>query len=93
MSPETIQQDYISHFTNSDVCSFGVILWEIWSERPPHYGKTPVKVIHDVTSGADSFPITDAWPHTVKSLIARCINKDPSNRPSFDQIVDELEGL
>jgi tRNA A-37 threonylcarbamoyl transferase component Bud32 len=91
MSPETIQQD--SFTEKSDVYSFGVILWEIWSERPPHYGKTPVKVIHDVTSGADSFPITDAWPHTVKSLIARCINKDPSNRPSFDQIVDELEGL
>ena len=47
--------------------------------------------LDDEEAGADD-PL---WfvPSTVKSLIVRCGSHDPSSRPSFDEIMGELDGV
>jgi serine/threonine protein kinase len=90
MAPEVIKEE--SYTEKADTYSFGVVLWEIWSNKPPHYGKAAAKVIHDVTTNhANLLPVSSSWATEIQSLVNMCCNYDPNNRPSFNEIVDVLE--
>ncbi len=92
MAPEVIAS---SHYTEkADVYSFGVILWEIACRKPPYYGIEVSEVAHRVVHQNYRPPIKDGdAPYSWVALTKRCWQKDPGKRPSFSQIIHELEAI
>ena len=92
MAPEVISS---SHYTEkADVYSFGVIMWEMASRKPPYYGIDVSEVAHRVVHKNYRPPIKDLnVPFSWTSLMKRCWQKESSKRPSFSQIIHELEAI
>jgi len=79
---------------SADVYSFGVILWEMVSRQRPWANKSAAQVVIALYS-KKTLPLPAISPtctQAVQTLIARCL-KDPLQRPSFDQIYNELHGV
>lgn len=84
MPPETILYNKFS--TQSDVWSFGVLLWEVFSYAfQPYYGLTHEEVITALRAGRTLDP-PEAAPPAVYSLMKSCWRMKPSSRPSFSSL-------
>jgi serine/threonine protein kinase len=77
--------------TKSDVWSFGVVLWEMFSYgRVPYPKMTHQEVIDRVRTGYRMDPPED-MPATVAEVMQRCWRSDPAKRPSFKVLHDMLQ--
>ncbi|UZO05068.1 uncharacterized protein OCT59_025429 [Rhizophagus irregularis] len=77
----------------SDVYSIGVLLWEISSCQPPFHGKQyDVGLALDILQGLREKPTHDTPEEYIKIYID-CWNIEPDNRPTIDQVVEELKVL
>jgi tRNA A-37 threonylcarbamoyl transferase component Bud32 len=82
-----------SYSTQADVFSFGALLYEIVTGKPPCQGCGLYSVdrfAEKVTAG-DREPIPDTVEPFPKWLIERCCDGDPFKRPTFLQIFFELQ--
>eukprot|EP01119_Soliformovum_irregulare_P000213 TRINITY_DN10150_c0_g1_i1.p1 TRINITY_DN10150_c0_g1~~TRINITY_DN10150_c0_g1_i1.p1 ORF type:complete len:789 (+),score=155.93 TRINITY_DN10150_c0_g1_i1:120-2486(+) len=100
-SPEVIQGADAT--TKSDVFSFGIVLFEIIFQKrafPPtgHRGVGYVRLMEDLDKPIrleipdfvdDYTPCSPA----LKSVINSCIERNPNNRPDFNQISDRLNEI
>ncbi|KAJ8907861.1 hypothetical protein NDN08_007965 [Rhodosorus marinus] len=91
MAPEVM--DGAPYTTAADVYSFGVILWELWTAEIPFDGLQPIQLMFKVYAEGERPPITPEhnMHEAIESLIVRCWDEMPSARPTFEQILDELE--
>ncbi|XP_078617344.1 proto-oncogene tyrosine-protein kinase ROS-like isoform X3 [Branchiostoma floridae x Branchiostoma japonicum] len=89
MSPESLVDGV---FTNqSDVWSFGVLLWEIMTMgNQPYPARTNLEVMHFVRSGGRLDKPYNC-PDDIHQLMLRCWSKTASNRPTFRYSLDFLE--
>ena len=89
MPPEAI---FFSTFTlKSDVWSFGVLLWEIYTYgRLPYGGLTNHEVI-DSIRGARVLDKPDLCPLGVYDIMRTCWNQVPAKRVSMMTILERLE--
>ena len=89
MPPEAI---FFSTFTlKSDVWSFGVLLWEIYTYgRLPYGGLTNHEVI-DSIRGAKILDKPDLCPLGVYDIMRTCWNQVPAKRVSMMTILERLE--
>ncbi|GFR72109.1 receptor protein-tyrosine kinase [Elysia marginata] len=84
MPPEAILYNKFS--SQSDVWSFGVLLWEVFSYAfQPYYGLTHEEVIAALRAGRTLDP-PEAAPPAVYSLMKSCWRMKPSSRPSFSSL-------
>ncbi|KFP30685.1 Protein-tyrosine kinase 2-beta, partial [Colius striatus] len=88
MSPESI--NFRRFTTASDVWMFAVCMWEILS-----YGKQPFfwlenKDVIGVLERGDRLPKPDLCPPVLYTLMTRCWDYDPSERPKFKDLVCSL---
>ncbi|NWW84577.1 FAK2 kinase, partial [Rhynochetos jubatus] len=88
MSPESI--NFRRFTTASDVWMFAVCMWEILS-----YGKQPFfwlenKDVIGVLERGDRLPKPDLCPPILYTLMTRCWDYDPSERPKFKDLVCSL---
>jgi len=92
MAPEVIAS---SRYTEkADVYSFGIIMWEIAARKPPYYGIDVSEVAHRVVHQNYRPPIKDGdAPYSWIGLMKRCWQKDSNKRPSFSQIMHELNAI
>jgi len=79
------------HFsTASDVWSFGVLLWEIWTyAEMPYKGWTNKKVAQQIQNGY-RLPRPEGCPDEVYKLMIDCWNKNPKTRIPFKRIASTL---
>ena len=76
----------------SDVYSFAMIVFEIISnERPFNKQDKSSVLIHKIINDKYRPVLSDTIPSCFKQLIERCWSSDPNTRPSFSEIVEELE--
>jgi hypothetical protein len=77
--------------TESDIWSFGVVLWEIWSYGlQPYYGYSNQEVIELVRS-RQLLSCPDGCPQWVYSLMVDCWHEMPARRPNFTDLHKTLK--
>jgi serine/threonine protein kinase len=89
MAPEVIQ--CLPYGLPADVFSFGVCVWEVFGGERHDFctaaeicrGDRPAIPSDDWTTGA-------GMPRTIRSLLDRCWSDDPTRRPTFSQVRDDL---
>ncbi|XP_058807522.1 muscle, skeletal receptor tyrosine protein kinase-like isoform X2 [Phymastichus coffea] len=89
MSPESV---VYGRFTlESDVWSFGVVLWEVYSfGKQPYYGHNNDEVMKLILQGIMLIPPEDC-PAYVCQLMRDCWKTEPRDRIRFAEIVERLE--
>ncbi|XP_076256712.1 tyrosine-protein kinase transmembrane receptor Ror-like isoform X2 [Rhynchophorus ferrugineus] len=89
MPPESIL--YGKFTTESDVWSYGVVLWEIYSYGlQPYYGYNNQEVINMIRS-RKLLPCPDACPSYCYALMVECWAEQANRRPNFKEISDRLK--
>lgn len=74
----------------SDVWSYGVTLWEIYSlARPPWEGLSPLDVRDSLMQG-ERLGQPERCPPPIFELMLACWKEKPEDRPTFDQIRTRL---
>ncbi|KAM3182954.1 hypothetical protein ACTXT7_011307 [Hymenolepis weldensis] len=89
MAPEIMRDEPCSF--KVDVWSFGVIVWEILTCEIPFNGVDVGAIIYGIASNRFSLPIPTSCPTEFRVLMKRCWCPKPRNRPSFPQILSQLE--
>ncbi|TPP62725.1 Insulin receptor [Fasciola gigantica] len=92
MAPESLSRSYFT--TQSDVWSYGIVLWEIATFAAlPYSGFSHEQVISHVTQGGH--PDLHDWPARLPSvlhdLMLQCWSFVFSDRPTFMDILDKLD--
>ncbi|KAL7595218.1 uncharacterized protein LOC111880996 [Lactuca sativa] len=91
MAPEVLRNEQADE--KSDVYSYGVVLWELVTEKIPWDSLNSMQVIGAVGFMNQRLDIpTDVDPQWA-SLIESCWCSEPQSRPTFQEILDKLKDL
>eukprot|EP01137_Pigoraptor_chileana_P033705 Opistho-2@25000 len=91
MAPESI-----SHrtFTSATDCwSFGVTLWEVFSQGAKPYSSMNNQDISKYLKAGNRLSVPDNCPAQVYDLMMMCWRKMPETRPSFTVLCERLEAI
>jgi serine/threonine protein kinase len=75
----------------TDVYSFGVLLWEMLTSTRAWAGMSHAAIICQVAVMGRSLELPPGLPPCLHQLLASCLDRDPNNRPGFDQIAQQLQ--
>lgn len=90
MAPEVYRgNDYTE---KADVFSFAMVVYEIITGKESHHAQSNVMMYaHNVSQHAYRPPLNDEdTPPIWNNFIRKCWAQDPAERPSFSQLLDEL---
>ncbi|KAK7862225.1 hypothetical protein R5R35_011120 [Gryllus longicercus] len=88
MSPESIM--YGRFTLESDVWSFGVVLWEIYSlGRQPYYGHSNEEVMKLIVQGI-MLSCPEGCPAAVREVMRACWKTEPRDRLRFHEVHERL---
>jgi len=99
MAPECVHVDGDCEKSSltpaGDVFSFGVTMWEVFTQQEP-YEKllecfTPLQILRRIKDDNLRPEMMTTVPPTIRSLISRCWQSDPMERPSIGEVKDLLE--
>ncbi|KAK7574112.1 hypothetical protein V9T40_011303 [Parthenolecanium corni] len=89
MAPESIRDGIFT--SNSDMWSYGVVLWEITTlAQMPYHPRTNEEVIKYVQSG-QILEVPAHMHDLLKPLVKNCWRWHPSHRPKFAQVLKILD--
>ncbi|GAA6097708.1 tyrosine-protein kinase ITK/TSK [Tachysurus ichikawai] len=87
-SPEVIRYNKFS--SKSDVWSFGVLMWEVYSEgRLPYECRSNAEVVESLNAGLRLLK-PRLCPEPIYQLMQWCWKEKPEDRPSFVLLLHEL---
>jgi hypothetical protein len=76
--------------SKSDVYSFGIVLWEMFTRQRPYQGKDFQDIKELVLRGGRP-DIPSTVPSFWKHIIQSCLQADPSDRPTFEELRHRFE--
>ncbi|XP_063314083.1 platelet-derived growth factor receptor alpha [Pelobates fuscus] len=92
MAPESIFDNLYT--TLSDVWSFGILLWEIFSlGGTPYPGMIVDSTFYNKIKSGYRMTKPDHATHEVYDIMVKCWNSEPEKRPSFGHLSDIVESL
>ncbi|XP_074522889.1 tyrosine-protein kinase Fes/Fps [Halichoeres trimaculatus] len=90
-APEAL--NYGRFTTESDVWSFGVLLWEAFSMGMTPYTSMSNQQTRDEVEKGYRMPAPHGCPVEISSIMSRCWQYDPKNRPTFKKLRAELRAI
>lgn len=89
---ESLTELAFSH--RSDVWAYGVTLWEIFTfcESQPYEHMRLAKLVEFLDSG-ERLDQPKSCTLDLYMLLLKCWVRDPSGRPTFEEIVEEVKGM
>jgi TPR repeat protein len=91
MAPELLSHE--KYKSKIDVWSYGMIVYQIVMGIPPFDPWTPFDMVKEAVLKGELPEVTGKLPAGFKVLIANCVARDPSCRPTFDAILSSyLQG-
>lgn len=93
MAPELLRQDPFDE--QSDVFSFGVILWELIMCEKPWRDDHPMQIVFKVGSRGEKLetPPPEVCIPEIREMIVKCFHEDPVVRPRFTELTEQLDKL
>ncbi|KAI3757240.1 hypothetical protein L6452_04774 [Arctium lappa] len=88
MAPEVIEHRPYDH--KADVFSFGVVLWELLTQKLPYANLTPLQAAIGVVQKGLRPSIPKNTHPEIVGLLERCWHQDPSLRPEFSEMITIL---
>ena len=79
--------------SQSDVWSFGVVLWEIFSLAKVPYPGIPYNQLIQGLQNGYRMTKPEFAPDEIGQLMADCWKTEPNQRPTFNQLVEALRAL
>uniref|UniRef100_A0AAQ4PM14 Mitogen-activated protein kinase kinase kinase 7 n=1 Tax=Gasterosteus aculeatus aculeatus TaxID=481459 RepID=A0AAQ4PM14_GASAC len=92
MAPEVFEGSNYSE--KCDVFSWGIILWEVITRKKPfdEIGGSAFCIMWAVHRGTRP-PLIKDLPEAIESLMTRCWDKEPSQRPSMEEVKNTMSHL
>jgi serine/threonine protein kinase len=89
-APEVL--DHRVYSIKSDVWSFGVVLWEIFSYGNIPYGKETdnLEIYKGIVEGSLMLDKPDACPEPIYAIMKKCLDNERDERPDFSEIHQAL---
>ncbi|XP_070562499.1 fibroblast growth factor receptor 2-like isoform X2 [Ptychodera flava] len=91
MSPEALFDRVYT--IQSDVWSFGILLWEIMTLGGSPYPSLPVEMLFDFLKAGKRMEQPHGCSSEIYSVMRDCWRTSPNQRPNFNQLVQTLDGL
>ena len=89
MALESLTSNIFSHKT--DIWSFGVTLWELFTLGEEPYGDVNLHVLVKMLQDGDRLPDTHLLsPHNICLFMKHCWDEESSNRPTFEDSLNIL---
>ncbi|CAI5534163.1 unnamed protein product [Closterium sp. Naga37s-1] len=93
MAPEAFGTSPWPVTHKADVYSFGIVLWEVLTGGVPFADYSPLQAAVAVALNGARPTIPESLPESLRSLIQRCWDKTPKERPEFSEILTELDRI
>jgi serine/threonine protein kinase len=92
MAPEVMRNKEFDE--KADVYSFGILLWEILTERKPFESHKNWDTFVEAVADDGERPLIPAsCPPALRALMEDCWAGEPGLRPSFSEITDRLDSI
>ncbi|KAK8882256.1 hypothetical protein M9Y10_044898 [Tritrichomonas musculus] len=92
MAPEFSKDPDIYNRTKPiDVYSFSMVMYYLWTEKPPFGDPPNILKVTDAIDGSRPEIPKDSIPKEWEKLIYECWSQNQNDRPTFSQICDRLE--
>lgn len=91
MAPETLFD--MKYSTKSDVWSYGVLLWEIFTFGGNPYPSVPIEKLFDLLRNGHRMERPPYATQEIYDLMVTCWSNDPNCRPTFANIVHILQTI
>lgn len=83
MAPEIISES--GHSFSSDIWSVGCTIVELLTGNPPYFDLNPMTAMFKIVQS--EAPIPDECSELLKAVLGLCFQKDPSARPSAEELL------